>query len=356
MHPALQKIILTSLQPGQEDLLNIDMVKEEFLDFVFSEVQEELVRRQVHYYQKQFTDLINRLSPSPAARDFVKQMIDLLDHVEQSFPLYFNPDEIVPQAKFAEHFSALDNRRNRLIKSINAIEISSALKNCITGYLQHEAINARSNLTYRGLRYFNSFLDNLESLLTDKNVKNWESSFQQAMIRLGFNHLGFLAYFQESVRDELVRLLSADDQRSFLRKKLSLIKSQVVKPDTTLDPAWPGIKTMLEEWFAEQLSYLPAPYENNAHFAEDKLLLNMPVSQIACIARLLYEQGVYGNASVTEVLKFITDHYASKKRQHISAGSLSKEYYAINQVTAAVVKDLLQRMTGKLCRQYFPVS
>jgi hypothetical protein len=87
----------------------------------------------------------------------------------------------------------------------------------------------------------------------------------------------------------------------------------------------------------------------------EKQILNLSVAQIACFIKLFYDEGIFINASITDILKFVVVHYRSKRQQQISYGSLSKEYYSISQVTAAVLKDYLSRMIAKINKHYFPV-
>jgi hypothetical protein len=54
------------------------------------------------------------------------------------------------------------------------------------------------------------------------------------------------------------------------------------------------------------------------------------------------------------VFKFFSRNFETKRQKSVSAGSLSKEYYSTSQVTAAVVRDMLQKMIARIDRNFFP--
>jgi hypothetical protein len=209
--------------------------------------------------------------------------------------------------------------------------------------------------------YLKTFLAELEQAFLSKEISNWEIKIASTLVYLNFNHLEFFNYCQDYVRAELVNTGNKEEYLVCLSRALTHIKSLQSKPGLAYAPAWPNIKSMLETWLndkiaaailqpAKDVAYGHSLLESNA----DKMTLNQSVAQIGCLTRLLYEESYYTSQSVTDIFKFLVRHYRSKKQQQISVGSLSKEYYAVNQVTAAVVRDLLQRMIARLNKNYFP--
>lgn len=87
----------------------------------------------------------------------------------------------------------------------------------------------------------------------------------------------------------------------------------------------------------------------------DKVLINLSVAQLGCILRLTYESGLFPNITVAELIRCVVLYCRTRKQLHISARSLSKEYYSVNQVTAATCRELLTQLIKRIDKMYFQV-
>jgi len=87
-----------------------------------------------------------------------------------------------------------------------------------------------------------------------------------------------------------------------------------------------------------------------------KIPLEMSVAHLSCLIRLLYEESVFATQNLQSIFKCFAGYFQSKRQAVISAGSLSKEFYSIDQHTAARVRDLLQRMVLRINRDFFPMA
>lgn len=327
-----------------EDRKEFDRIREDLVNALFSEASEEQLRRYVHYQQRSIAALADELSSTSA----ISGLLDLLDFVDCYFAKYINPDEKLPAAYCQRALAGLQQRIGQLAEFIRAQDFAPGLTSCVLEYLEHFHGCSPAQLTYRGLAYLKEFISEL-----NKEVMQSGMQLTLKLIRLNFNHLGFLSYCQNHL---LEATTSPEGQKSVILKNLSLIKAQQFRPGISYDPCWPDIKTMLESSLSDELLFIPPSLEKNTlASAEEKLIVNLSVAQIALIARLFYEEGCYGNATVTDVLKFIAAHYQSKRQEHISAASLTKEYYGVGQKTAAVIQDMLKGMAAKIAKQYFPV-
>lgn len=119
----------------------------------------------------------------------------------------------------------------------------------------------------------------------------------------------------------------------------------------SLGEAAAGLTGFLETYFPDFLEELPPAA---AEQPVGKLAVDLSVAQLACLLRLLYDEGVYPATGISELLRFTAAHHQSKRREQISAGSLNKEYYGTTQVTAATCRDLLERLIKRLNKHFFP--
>ena len=180
----------------------------------------------------------------------------------------------------------------------------------------------------------------------------------EQLIRCNFNHLGFLTFVQEKIRSDLAVLPLAGR-----REKLCSLILQYAgcgEPATALayDSHWPGLRVMLGGWLREELAHLTAveqvPLPFGVKGAASRLFLDTSVAHLACFLRAFHDEGMV-NIPLSELFKFVSAHFRTRRQPAISAGSLSKEFYSISQFTAARVRDRLAKMAARLGADYFPV-
>ena len=85
----------------------------------------------------------------------------------------------------------------------------------------------------------------------------------------------------------------------------------------------------------------------------DKVLVNLSVAQLGCILKLAYEAGLFPNITVAELIRTVVLYCRTRKQPHISAKSLSKEYYGVEQVTAATCRELFEQLIKRIDKLYF---
>jgi len=222
-------------------------------------------------------------------------LIPLIRHLLDHYADHLDLSIEAPAAYHADLLSRLDTARLAF----------SPLPESLRHYLK-EMSRAEGRFTYRQLCYFERLVSTLD--LED---------IHRSLIRLNFNHPGFYRELRHS---------------SIQLNELPAIQTEPYHPDL------PSLTTLLTEDRPE----LP------------KLATDLSVAHFACWTRMAHETGLYPNQSVQEVIDHTCAHYRSKRQDHISPGSFAKEYYGISQVTAAVVRDRLQRMIALIDRNYFP--
>lgn len=343
---------------------------------LFSLAEDNILERLIRHHQTLAIDLADQLSAQMQnsssradgdlrlehlTKQFISELLRLLDYFERYFPRYFNTDHKVPQAYRIIGHGELADRAARLLSVFKLSIKSQALLSCLLDYLSpffDDRLPA--GISYREVAYLKIFVHKLEAALSRAEGQQVDTKVSETLFLINFNHLGFFLYCQQQVKNELEFPYTKSGYIDILSAWLSFIRSFQARPGVAYHPEWPPVKQMMETWLKGELetAMTRATYINppvSAADDEEKMELQLSVSQIACLARLFYEENVYPDASVTDLLLFISRHYRSKRQEHISPKSLSKEYYGVSQVTAAVVRDLLSRMVTRINKVYFPV-
>ncbi|MDB5145970.1 MAG: hypothetical protein JWQ66_4685 [Mucilaginibacter sp.] len=352
-------------------------VTEALTKAIFTPAKDDLIERYIQYHQTGIIQLADQLQtclaayaqtgentngPEQLLNFFISCLFNLLHYIERFFSKYFDLDARIPEAYRLMAVREMSGAISGLLVSMEEKIKDPDLVACLSDYLlSFNEPQSLPNLNFRSLIYLKGLVNELEQVFQQKEVRHWDLKLSMTLIYLNFNHLGFLVFCQDSIRRELEDADSADQSRRILTRSLSLVKSLQTKPGFSYHPAWPNIKNMLENWLSDEVAIAMVSRHKDENdlapktLPDEKLPLHLSVAHIACLTRLFYEEGCFGNVSVTDLLKFTARHYRSKRQQQISTGSLSKEYYGINQVPAAVVRDLLQKMIARINKHYFPV-
>ena len=182
------------------------------------------------------------------------------------------------------------------------------------------------------------------------------ASLAELLVEFDFNHLEVFAWLQQDIILHLKGKLDKKKVKYMEQKLLALPKADSTQT-SRFNHKWPPIVSMLSLWLETELSELKPQVVDKITFQENKLKfkLEIPESHMACLIRMLKLEKRLGNIPLTEIFKFISDNFSTTRALKLSPGGISKEYYSVNQITAAEVKDLLQKMIARINRDYFPV-
>ena len=343
---------------------------------LFYPIKDHVLERFIQHHQTAVIDLADKLNswlqqPVPCTvnnlkrdlliRHFISALFRLLDYFERYFSKYFNMDSQLPEPygmlASVELAGPVSKLQGKLV-TLNDQE----LRSCLSAYLQpFVTASAFPAVSYRELVYLKVLVKELTGALEKAPEEEQEAGVMAMLYYLNFNNLAFFSYCQHRFRNEAAATASGKDYTDLVMAAIAATRSIQAKPGIYFHQEWPGIKEMMESWLRDELEAATLDFKsvNPSSQAisgtdEEKMELQLSVSQIACLTRLFYEENVYPGTSVTDLLRFISKNYRSKRQQQISNGSLSKEYYGVNQVTAAVVRDLLHRMVLRINKLYFP--
>jgi len=169
---------------------------------------------------------------------------------------------------------------------------------------------------------------------------------------MNFNHHSFCQWYQEVIEVKKSSL-RPHDQLAMLTKQLLMLKSMPVMLTMSFDPKVLPINSQLENWLNEYIRHETAQPDIPDE-PPGKIELKLTVAQLALLIRLLYEEDVFAMKNIAALLKFFSNHFMSKKQEHISYGSMNKLYYSGDQFTGYAVREILLKMVAKINKMFFP--
>jgi hypothetical protein len=303
-------------------------------EVLFSDLPDHSLRR---YFTCQLEGISKIRDTLPAAKEtgMAETLSELTDHLLSKYLKYIDRDLPVP-----------DCYRKKILEDLldDFLFVSEKMVWCkpVVDYLaEFEAPGNNLYFSFRSLDYFRLMITELAALGKD--------SPEDLLVSLNFNHLGYLLYLQQGASEKLSMMGCDGERKAWLLAESARVKALPERIEAVYHPDWPTLKTMLTAWLGEQA----APLRETSPVM--KLPLNLSVAQLACWIRLFYEEDCYKETNLTAIFNFYASVYSTKKQISISSGSLSKEYYGTDQVTAAAVLDKLQKMTTRINRNFFPV-
>ena len=134
--------------------------------------------------------------------------------------------------------------------------------------------------------------------------------------------------------------ISGPAEQTYFRQTIASLKAILPTDGLAFDPDWPPLAQMLAGWLHE--AGVRCDSVNAAATAAvkpAKLQLNISVAYLACLLRCFHEEVTTGS-SASALIRWASAHFSAKRRQEISPGSLAKEFYSVDQFTAARTRDL----------------
>lgn len=324
---------------------------------IFSDISENNLVRYFHYHLELITTIADHLSSSTKTKAHIvsqNELLGLIDHLRKYYSNYFNEDAVAPAIYHERLICQLRANVDVVQKTLRVSNLNTSLKTCLLNWfdLMFDDIGT-VKFTYRSLNYFEWITNQLVSL--DFDLNDAETKLVALLIRSNFNSLSFFVYYQENIRSVLLSFADAHQKLKILNEQKAEVISFPEVKNIAYDPSWPSIKTMIGDWLTEEILLIEKSCSKSNEVAFPKIPLEMSVAHMSCLIRLLYEESVFATQNLQFIFKGFAGYFQSKRQAVISPGSLSKEFYSIDQHTAARVRDLLQRMVQRINRNFFPM-
>jgi hypothetical protein len=343
-------------------------VREVWALAAFKADSDNALRRYFSYHLKVLSNEINSLvsfsSPIGRLHDRVflqptenlTEIFRLIDDLFSFYADYLNPDIICPHAYRLHKVKCLGEEMSLLSQRLQDNQIDSDLRHAILKYLdEHFDETPRRSLTYGSLLYLDTFLKHTLDIVTTSKTAQLDDLLSECLMSLNFNRIEFLLYRHKTMQ-HLLAYKSIKDKQVMIQGQLQLLCVYNSSAELSYDTRYPPIVVMVRGWLEEERLSVEKQLASSLvveNQLTSKIPLNISVAQLAYLIRLFFEEKLYKGITLVDLFKISTQYLSTTRQENISYLGLSNQYYAVTDVTAAVIRDLLKRMIIRIDQQFF---
>ena len=193
----------------------------------FSEISDQSLRRYFYYQLEgilKLSDTLFNIAGIDIPEKQQNPLLHLLDHLKRYFPNYFNQDATAPIAFHQRSVEQWSADVQSLKSKIKETEISAELKNSVCKWVEElNEINYSRRYTFREIAYSKYIMEQM--LLIDIFSDKAEDNLISFLSSVNFNHLAFLVYMQNKIRQELKTFVSLEDKINYLANQKAIVSA-----------------------------------------------------------------------------------------------------------------------------------
>lgn len=334
-------------------------LKQRMVTEVLSSAKDHVIRRYIQFHQAGLVTLSDNVfyQLRSASTPLVPGKTDLLVHtlrtlqqlliyIDQRFYNFYDSVHGISQFQ-SDHIS---NRLRTEIEHIAPLLESAQIDHALAEVFLRSMEECLDNLRVRTItldqqKYYDQLLELIKSHLQEEQTDS--ASFAGLLYRQNFNSTYFEIWYRESH-------LHIRSSRDIHESQLMMIEPVIT--DQGIFPGRQSLDILLRDWLSTLMGYQAGKARTNKNLEAilTRLPLLLSVPQLALFVRLCYLEGCFQISNISNIMRFFTDHFETKKQSNISVKSFSRAFYNADQATAAMVRDFLQRMTGIIDKTYFP--
>jgi hypothetical protein len=204
-------------------------------------------------------------------------------------------------------------------------------------------------------------LRELEDLSLDENGRFKESDLNALLVYMNFNSRSYINYYALGVTEKINMSEDLSDKMEKLLFHLKEFNQMRRKPDVILHPHYSDLKTELNNWFNQEISYL----EKKIHFSllpvnlktdqisesrspNQKVLCALSVDQMAVIFKAAMDVKIILSSSINKLFKTIVPHLATPIQENLSPDSMRSKSYSPEDRDKEVVIQVLEQMINTI--------
>jgi len=345
-----------------------DSLRIKWVHELFSSVKEIIILRYVQYHQAGIISLSDQVyAELPAVaesgsnqrltelfKDAIRQLEGLLRFLEKNFYKFFDPDHFITanqlqidNVKIREHLTATVSK---LEKSDVSADLIAAVRSSILDQLE---IAEQAGISYRRAGYLAGIVRLIAIQCSQKDLNT--DLLSRLLFRQNFNSYYYERWYQATLTEVFAKT-PRKNKESIIQMEIDDLQSRFVDRHLVFDPDALPIDNLLISWLETQKdNQVPEEKKLPGKIGgADRMPLNFSVAQLALFIRLCYLEGCFHINNISNILRFFTFHFETKKQLNISLKSFGRAFYGADQATAAVVRDFLQRMINTINKTYFP--
>jgi len=333
-------------------------LKQRMISEVFGPSKDHVIRRYVQFHQAGLITLSDIIFQQvrkvdvpmvPGKSELLIRVLntlqELLDFIGQQFYPHF--DVLHGISQYASDITS-NNFRTKVETLAPLLERQPIDPSLVTVFYEsmEECLDQLrlQPITYEQANYMDQLLKLVYFQLEEQTIDT--ARFAGLLYRQNFNSTSFESWYRKyhlTVHNGKL----ADERLSAIEPVLQEIGISVNRKP---------IDVLLREWTTVLLTS-NGESSKRVKIQEPKisrLPLVLSVPQLALFVRLCYLEGCFQISNISNIMRFFTDHFESKKQPQVSLKSFNRAFYSADQGTAAIVRDFLQRMILMIDKTYFP--
>jgi hypothetical protein len=289
----------------------------------------------------------------------LKDLEELLTHIEYRYTRYFNLDEKAPASYLLMTQADLRKRISALKRVKSPVFKNDALVNKVFRPL-NAFLKLEANVSYRQLMYAKDLVSEMEEWSNDRERQPDLRGFLELLLNMNFNGSGVANFIYQQIIDCINLIPDQNLRLERLAVFLKQCNQAQIKPGVSFRPCLSGLKEQVVDWILEEMDYLReklrlfsvAPAVQDEVIAdEEKLAFDTSVEVLALFARAAKDSGLILDKQMKGMFRNLVKIVRTTKCERPSVNSLLNKSYVANRYAKDEAIRLLHEMINYI-RKY----
>jgi len=290
---------------------------------------------------------------------------ELLSFIEVRFSLYLSLDERVPVTYLLVSKKELRQRLNRLrtklYKLISDRRLVDIVVNTLCAFTNRPQEDY--SVTFRQMLYIKELIKELEVLEDPEKETCIYTALNELLIYLNFNSKAFTNHFTQRLAEKINEFEDISDKLDQLLMHFKEFNQMHLKPGVILNPQFRDLKSILSNWFVQEIFYL----EKKMHLSvmpmygkaesiknsstvstKQKVLCILSSDQTGLILRAADELRILIAKSMNEVFRTIVPHLSTPYKDDLSYDGMRSKSYVAEEKDKQIAIETLERIIKKI--------
>jgi len=291
---------------------------------------------------------------------------ELLTFIEVRFSSYLSLDERVPATYLLVSKNELSQRLRKLETRLYKLFTDHRIVDIVLNTLYSFTNRPKEDypVTFRELLYKKALIKELE-ILEDLEKKTCiYTALNERLIYLNFNSKAFANHFTERLAKKINEFENISDKLDQLLMYFKEFNQMHRKPGVIFNPQYRDIKTVLTNWFVQEIFYLEkkmhlsvSPLQGNTELPKQKdsgekqkqkVLCTLSTDQTGLILRASDELRILVAKSMSEVFKTIVPHLSTPYKEELSYDGMRSKSYVAEERDKHIAIETLERIIRKI--------
>ena len=387
-------LITDILNPGKTDLLSMEedqintlisrittekeQLKSILKNQVFGFTKENQIQLLIKKYHSALIFLLDEAFANrekvPEKNELIETVYDnliscfdeLLSFIEVRFSTYLSLDERVPATYLLVTKKELSQRlgklKTRLYKLVPDRRIVDIVLNTMYSFTNRP--QGDYPVTFREVLYKKELIKELEVLEDPEKETCIYTALNELLIYLNFNSKAFANHVTERLAEKINEYDNLTDRLDQLLLNFKEFNQMHRKLGVILNPQNRDLKTVLSNWFVQEIFYLEKkmrlsviPLQSQPELIKQKVSPEKPKQKVMCILstdqtglilRASDELRILVAKSMNEVFKTIVPHLSTPYKEELSYDGMRSKSYVAEERDKQIAIETLERIIKKI--------